>query len=216
MDLNAARKVGVSVLATAAIAGTMLMAAAAPASATAPPKHQVTICHATDSVQNPYVEITVDIASSGYVKAGHADHTGPIPTSTQDVADFKAAGTKWGDVIPAYHYDPTNFDYPGLNWDADGMALLNNGCAISDQQPETVTYRLVRRMPLGVSKVTLKAGLVPSITCDTSTSGTLEYVVTFSDGTVQTMDVGVSRKGSILRVRSGGIVLAKVRASDIC
>jgi hypothetical protein len=159
------------------------------------------------------VQITVDIASSGYVKAGHADHTGPVPTSTQDVADFKANGIKWGDVIPSYHYDPTNFDYPGLNWDADGMALWSNNCAIPNQQPETVTYRLIRRMPLGVFKLTLDAGLVPSISCDTATN---EYVVSFSDGTVQRIDVGVSKKGSVLRVRSEGTVLAKVRASEVC
>ena len=74
-------------------------------------------------------------------------------------------------------------------------------------------YRLVRRMPLGIEKVTLTAGLTPSVTCD---EGTQEYVVTFSDGTEVRIDIGVSRKGSILRVRSEGVVLAKVRAVDIC
>jgi hypothetical protein len=206
-------KATVSLIASAAMAGTMLMAGTAPASATPPPDHKVTICHATNSTTNPYVQITVDIASSGYVKAGHADHTGPVPTSVADVQDFKANGIAWGDVIPAYHYDPTNFDYPGLNWDADGQALWNNGCAIPQQQEQIVTYRLIRRMPLGVTRIKLLAGLVPSITCDITTN---EYVVSFSGANETRIDFGVSRKGSILRVRSEGIVLAKVRAVDIC
>jgi hypothetical protein len=210
--LQGARRAGISLIVTAVVAGTMLMAGAVPASATPPPDHKVTICHATDSATNPYVEITVDIASSGYVKAGHDGHTGPVPTSISEVQAFKAAGTKWGDVIPAYHYDPTNFDYPGLNWDQTGMDLLNNGCAIP-QEPREVPYKLVRRMPLGVTTIKLVAGLVPSISCDTATN---EYVVTFSGANETRIDVGVSRKGSVLRVRSEGVVLAKVRASDIC
>ena len=212
--MDAVRKVGVSLVATAAIFGTMLMAGATPASATPPPDHKVLICHATDSATNPYVQIDVDIASSGFLKAGHNDHVGDgVPTAGQTAADMKAAGLKWGDIIPPYDYAPANFHFDGLNWDSDGQAIYNNDCGIPNQEPRTVKYRLVRRMPLGVTKLTLNAGLVPSITCDTTTN---EYVVTFSDGTVQRMDVGVSRKGSILRIRSEGVVLAKVRASEVC
>jgi hypothetical protein len=210
--LQAARRMGISLIATAAIAGTMWMAGAAPASATPPPDHKVTICHATFSATNPYVEITVDIASSGYVKAGHADHTGPVPATIGDVQDMKANGIKWGDVIPAYHYDPTNFDYPGLNWDQTGMDLLANHCAVP-QEPKLVPYKLVRRMPSGIVRIKLVAGLVPSITCDTATN---QYVVTFAGTNETRIDVGTSRKGSVLRVRSEGEVLAKVRAVDIC
>jgi hypothetical protein len=210
--LQAARRAGISLIATAVVAGTMLMAGAVPASATPPPDHKVTICHATNSVTNPYVVITVDIASSGYVKAGHDGHTGDIPTSIADVQTMKDNHEAWGDVIPAYHYDPTNFDYPGLNWTQAGMDLLANGCAIP-QEPREVPYKLVRRMPLGVTRIKLLAGLVPAISCDTTTN---EYVVTFSGANETRIDVGVSRKGSVLRVRSEGEVLAKVRASDIC
>ena len=203
--MDVVRKAGVSLIATA-IVGLTLMAGIAPASATPPPDHKVTICHRTGSATNPYVEITVDIASSGYVKGGHSDHVDAVGNGLG------------GDIIPAYDYDPTGFHYDGLNLDtviggSTGADILANGCAIPNTEPKTVPYKLVRRMPLGVTKITLDAGLVPSISCDTATN---EYVVTFGGANEQRIDVGVSRKGSVLRVRSEGIVLAVVRAVDIC
>lgn len=93
--------------------------------ATPPPGHKVTICHATNSDTNPYVVIDVDIASSGYVKAGHSDHTGPIW-----YAGAKDEKVKWGDIIPAYDYAPTTFHYPGLNWTDEGQAIWENDCQI--------------------------------------------------------------------------------------
>ncbi len=194
-----------------------MLLAATPASAGAVEEHKVTLCHATNSATNPYVEITVDVHSAGQSKGlpkgGHDGHDEPVvPTSFANAAELKAAGTQWGDVIPAYNF--AGFDpYPGLNLSPQGLALLENGCIFEDAPPDLVVYRLVRRMPLGIEKVTLTAGLTPSVTCD---EGTQEYVVTFSDGAEVRIDIGVSRKGSILRVRSEGVVLAKVRAVDIC
>ncbi|MET3718497.1 MULTISPECIES: hypothetical protein [unclassified Arthrobacter] len=60
--------------------------------------HKVTICHATGSESNPYVEITVDFKG---VKA-HAQHG--------------------DDIIPG------NSKWEGQNWDEDGQATYNNGC----------------------------------------------------------------------------------------
>ena len=53
---------------------------------------KTTICHRTNSIQNPYRRITVSKSS---LNSGHKGHTGSIWTisSTQ-------GGTKWGDVIP--------------------------------------------------------------------------------------------------------------------
>jgi hypothetical protein len=203
------RKAAITLAAVVAVVGTTLAAGLSPAAATMPPDHKVTICHATHSVTNPYVEITVDIASSGYLRAGHADHTGPVPTSPDDLKTFKADGVHWGDVIPAYTYG--DFSYPGLNTSDAGLALLESGCLVPDQPPATVKYRIVRRMPLESRSVVAEAGLVPSISCD----GT-NYTISFSDGTVVMMEVGTSRKGSILRVRSEGELLVKVRQAEVC
>lgn len=203
------RKLMVTLGATAVGLGALSFAGVAPANATMPPGNKVTICHATDSVSNPYVQITVDIASSGFVQGGHADHVGPVPASPDDLAQFKADGVHWGDVIPAYDYGTFHFD--GLNNTGDGLAILENGCAVPDLPPATARYRIIRRMHIERKSIVLEAGLVPSISCDG-----INYMVTFSDGTVVTMEVGTSRKGSILRVRSEGVVLAKVRESEVC
>ena len=149
------------------------------------------------------------VTAAATVRGGHADHTGPVPGSPDDLAQFKADGVHWGDVIPAYTYG--EFSYPGLNTTDAGIALLENGCLVPDQSPATVKYRIVRRMPLESRSVVAEAGLVPSISCD----GT-NYTISFSDGTVVIMEIGTSRKGSTLRVRSEGELLVKVRQAEVC
>ena len=89
------------------------------ASATKPePDHKVTICHATASATNPYVVITVDVASivgdSGH---GHS-------------------GVNAGDIIPPFAMD--GYVYAGNNWDAAHQAILKNGC---NAPAETTTTR---------------------------------------------------------------------------
>jgi len=84
-------------------------AGASMASATKPdPEHTVTICHATASETNPYVVITVDIASI-VGDAGHGH-----------------SGVNVGDIIPPFNID--GYVYPGNNWDDEHAAIYNNGC----------------------------------------------------------------------------------------
>jgi hypothetical protein len=105
------------------IGNSVLVSASTEHFSTKPPGHKVTLCHATDADKNPYVLITVDIASAGEAKSakGHAAHTGPIWQ-----AGDQAKHIKWGDIIPPYTY--FGFSFPGLNWTAAGMAILENGC----------------------------------------------------------------------------------------
>jgi len=100
------------------------LAAPSAALATKPaPEHKVTICHRTNSNTNPYVLITVDIASSGHLKGGHdTQHEGPVWDPT-----LKAKHLEWGDIIPPYAYQ--EFSYPGQNM-ADGGAILEAGCKV--------------------------------------------------------------------------------------
>ena len=77
-------------------------------SATKPsPAHRLVICHATGSGSNPYAQLVVDIAPSGYVDGDHSRHD--------------------RDIIPPYVYG--DFSYQGKNWDAEGQAIWANGCS---------------------------------------------------------------------------------------
>lgn len=80
--------------------------------ASAAPEEKVTICHRTNSRTNPYNHEAV--AKSSAVD-GHASHTGPI---------FGPDVDNWGDIIPPIRPGLPN----GLNWNAAGRAILDNGC----------------------------------------------------------------------------------------
>jgi len=78
----------------------------------------LTICHATNSNVNPYNAIGP--ATAGIANGHDKADNGPIWNPT-----LKSQGIKWGDIIPPYTFD--NVEYPGQNWDAEGIAFYNNG-----------------------------------------------------------------------------------------
>jgi len=82
--------------------------------------NNITICHATNANNNPYVVNTPN--ADGNV-SGHDGHDGPIWPQTNAHGD-------WGDIIPPFSYNDNNqtLQYPGKNWDATGQAIWNNGC----------------------------------------------------------------------------------------
>ena len=86
----------------------------------------MTLCHATDSYTNPYVSVTVDF--NAVVLGGHGGHDGPV-------FDPQVQGRKWGDIIPAFDFGPGN-QYPGMNLDAVGQAILASDCTLV---PSTTT-----------------------------------------------------------------------------
>jgi hypothetical protein len=105
------------VLGVLAALGALSVLAVTEVSAADSAPHKVTLCHATDSASNPYELITVDY--HGAID-GHANHTGPLfspETSSQG----------WGDVIPPFDFGADG-SFAGMNWTADGQALLANGC----------------------------------------------------------------------------------------
>jgi hypothetical protein len=93
---------------------------------------KVTLCHATNSVSNPYTMITVDPASIVEGK-GHGGHDGSV-----FVAGETQRGDDWGDIIPPFDHTyrkggQTHSDhYPGMNWTAEGRAIFDAGCTVPD------------------------------------------------------------------------------------
>ena len=101
-------------------------------SATPPdPEHKVTICHRTNSDENPYSQITVDEAAvDGPQGSDHyGEHKGPVWNPT-----LKDQKIEWGDIIP-----PVLPYHDGLNWTSEGQAVYNNGCTIPDSTTTTST-----------------------------------------------------------------------------
>ncbi len=83
------------------------MATATPGS----PDHKVTICHATASKTNPYVVITVDVASIG------------------DTSGHGRSGVNVGDIIPPFNIAGVN--YAGNNWDAAHADVALRECGLT-------------------------------------------------------------------------------------
>src|SRR3954452_24736714 len=99
-------------LASGALAATAITAGADPNG-----ENKVTVCHATRAETNPYREITVSVNSILHGQGHDAPHEGDVfqidvPKSEQD----------WGDIIPAFN------GFAGVNDNAAGLAILNNGC----------------------------------------------------------------------------------------
>ena len=132
---------------------------------------KVTICHATDSETNPYVQIKgVDFSSvdGGPDVGDHlANHTGPVwPDRAGDPA-------KWGDIIPPFYSDGVTLTgLPGLNWPA-GQAIFNNGCNI----PNTPTVATIIS-PAGPVAIGTIAHDTAQISGATATAGgTISYAL---------------------------------------
>lgn len=116
-----------------------------PALATEGDPHKVTICHRTNSVTNPYVVETVDVASvdgdngNDNGKGDHLmEHLGPV-WDANTVYPTPHNGDQWGDIIPPFYDDgvtPTGF--PSLNWDAAGQTLFDNRCNFPGEIEESV------------------------------------------------------------------------------
>ncbi|HET7902418.1 MAG TPA: hypothetical protein VFL59_14645 [Candidatus Nanopelagicales bacterium] len=83
---------------------------AAPAATALPKDPQITFCHASSSVKNPYQTTTTDADS--IFKQGHDGHIGPAWSASM------VQGDAWGDIIPAFDYVDaagSTVHYPGLN-----------------------------------------------------------------------------------------------------
>jgi len=154
----------------------------APVGATPPdPNHQVTICHRTNSVTNPYVVITVDEAAIDTDTGndnGRGDHNAEHDGPTFDVtADPDVAyppphdGDQWGDIIPPFYENGDPGTWPAKNWDAAGQAIFEAGCAIP-APPTTTTSSTSTTSTTEEPTTTTSSSTTSTSTTSTSTTST--------------------------------------------
>ncbi|MFL5790984.1 MAG: hypothetical protein ACJ76A_05715 [Actinomycetota bacterium] len=138
-----------------AVIATFLSINATSATATQPDPHKVTICHRTNAPSNPYVRITVDVASvdgdtgNDNGKGDHnAEHNGPVFDITGNtVYTNPRNGDDWGDIIPPFWADGSSDGvyWPSKNWPS-GEDIFNAGCKIPNE-PEETFLTVTKDMP---------------------------------------------------------------------
>jgi hypothetical protein len=105
---RAGKAIAVAMVVAGTLGGSASMASATKGDAAG---HKVTICHATASKTNPYVTITVDVASI-VGDSGHGN-----------------SGINEGDIIPA-------FEVAGYTYEGHNLHLLGaNGCDLPTPPP---------------------------------------------------------------------------------
>jgi hypothetical protein len=135
---------------------------------------KVTLCHRTNSDNNPYVVITVSI-NSVIKGAGHDGHNGPVYQP-----GMKSAGQKWGDIIPSFTYtnkDGSSGSYAGKNWPA-GQALFNVGCEVSGSTPSETVSPTETSTATGTETPTVTASPTVTVTETVTVTPTTTSTVT--------------------------------------
>ena len=97
----------------------------------------VTICHANNAANKPYVQQTVAVSSvdgsSGRGNGDHyLEHTGPVYSESEHSQKDRG----WGDIIPPFDTDGNEYTTPqtSLNWPS-GKAIWENDCVIITSTP---------------------------------------------------------------------------------
>ena len=174
------------VLAVAAIASATWVASV-PAASSAPGLPKVTICHRTNSVTNPYVQITVDedaVDGNTLNDNGQGDHTthaGPVFDATNPPPP-PHNGDQWGDIIPPFdeNGDPRPVGTPTLNWPA-GQDIFENGCKPT--------------VPVEVGNVAVHKTVVNPDAVAVPSSFSIELVCTTDGGATTVLDEVLSLAG---------------------
>lgn len=146
-----------------------------------PTNGKITICHRTNSVSNPYSQITVDVdaadgisGNSGHSADHYGEHKGPV-FDVNTTYPTPHNGDQWGDIIPPVvpNSQVPGANTAGLNWNGVGQAIYYNGCNIPVQDASAgVSVTQPTCDSNGVASVT---GLVNAVL--TSNNGVLDQTV---------------------------------------
>jgi len=156
----------------------------------------VTICHASESHTNQYVEHS---PSAGGSVGGHSGHNGPIwyPGITE----------AWGDIIPEFRYFDENGNvkvYPGKNNTEYGLSILANGCVFP--QGKITVNKVV--IPAGdPTSFTITGTGVPAV-ADSPTTFLGSNTGTISGTTSATFDVYPGKYTFVETAKEGWIETA--------
>jgi hypothetical protein len=134
---------------------------------------KVDFCHATSSESNPYAE--TDTSVNAFFQSGHNSHQ------------------NFGDIVPPFNYldQGQTTSFAGLNWDANGQAILKNGCkdvtvpstATASVSFTDATCTVAQEVVLGgVNKATWGAITDPAGTDDYTVTATATTGAQFAGG----------------------------------
>lgn len=200
------------ILATTVALVAMVGMAAIPDDSASAEKEEVTICHRTNSIKNPYTVNKVD-ADSVDGDAGndngqgdhYLEHKGPVANPAT-----MTNGDDWGDIIP-----PIDGVHDGLNWSTEGQAIYRNGCnypgetefnpnttvsAVCDVANQVVrltftnTGNAASSVSVNGASSTVAAGATVNVT--TPITGATVTVNVVIDGQAQTVTVSCPTGGS--------------------
>ena len=177
------------VVAVAAVASATWVAAAPSASGDPGQVPNVTICHRTNSVTHPYVQITVDedaVDGNSQNDKGRGDHLlehlGPVFDATNPPPP-PHNGDQWGDIIPPFdeNGDPRANPNLTLNW-PEGQAIFENGC--KPTVPVEVGSVAVHKAVVNPDGVTIPSTFSIELICTTDggTTTVLDEVLSLAGG----------------------------------
>jgi len=163
------------VLLTAQIAPFFVFAPSA--SASQRNETEITICHGTNSVTNPYTKISVsESAVDGSGGGDHfTEHKGSVATSLTVAQLIKDSNNKWGDIIP-----PVSPYHIGLNWTSEGRAVYENNCDVREHTSVKVVKDLIPSGDSGLFDLNVKKSGSDKVK-DDATDGSFSSKVQISD-----------------------------------
>lgn len=128
---------------------------------------KITICHATGSATNPFVNETI---AAQAVVAAHIEHQ------------------HGEDIIPEFTHDGVTYSQ---NLDADGLALLANGCVAPTTSPS----------PTSTASPSSTASVTSTASASSTTDGNTTEVPFFTSGTALVLGLGGALAGTFAMLR---------------
>lgn len=143
---------------------------------------KITLCHATHSTNNPYVEITVAREAADGLAGdheSHGDHYGHHGLGGVIYDESMEQGDEWDDIIPDVDDDGNPMPHDGLNW-TEGQAILDAGCEIPNN-PGPGGQETLALVKTGTATITQGGTVTYTVTVTNSGTAAADNVVISDD-----------------------------------